>query len=358
MESFAPLISVVIRAHNAEATLGETLQSAAASTYDKIEIIVVDDGSTDATLTIAKQFARIDPRFEICRRSHGGPSAAFNTGFAHASGEYFASLDADDIWHPSKLQAQVDFARSRPDAGLIYTFARYIDGDSRLLRDAPPQLFPQYALCRGICESLIGVGSTALMKRSAVQEAGGCDESLSGYEDLLLQLAISSRHPIGFVPYYLVGYRVRPGSISSSASHMLNSWREARSRIRSAYPKVPETVHRWAHARRCLEFSEKFAWERSYGPSAKLLAEALANDPIRCSGLLAYRLNRHLRRRVRRPQPAAVRPSFASCEPELPLMLDPFDAGKEGRLVRTIDAVREKTLRRIDRELFPLDFQS
>src|SRR4051794_36334456 len=102
-----PLVSVVIPAWNVEATLGDTLESVARQTYPNIEIIIVDDGSTDATADIAEEYCRRAGNAKLVKQRNRGPAAARNRGIAEARAEWIALLDADDLWHPTKLQKQV-----------------------------------------------------------------------------------------------------------------------------------------------------------------------------------------------------------------------------------------------------------
>jgi len=311
--SSQPLVSVVIPAFNAAETLADTLRSALASTYERIEIIVVDDGSTDRTFDVARQFALAEPRIRLHRQRNEGLSAALNAGFQLATGDFIARLDADDIWHPTKLEKQIALARQMPHAAFIYTFARYIDSTGRVLGDGPEQRFPPRSLCRGLCESLVAGGSSALMRREAVEAAGFCDPALGAWEDLLMQLRISRRHGIAFVPEYLVGYRINRASMSADTSRMLSIWRSLRRQLKREFPEVSAKVHRWAHASRCAVFGEQFAWRGAYAKSVGVLAEAFAYDPIWTSRLLAFRIARKLTRAGRRNN--EKNPLFLSCDP-------------------------------------------
>ena len=94
-----PLVSILVPAYNAEATLTETLQSALASSYANVELILVDDGSTDATAAIAEGFARQDERVRVFRQQHRGVSGALNFGLRRIRGDFVARLDAVS-WGP------------------------------------------------------------------------------------------------------------------------------------------------------------------------------------------------------------------------------------------------------------------
>src|SRR5437868_3696326 len=130
----APLVSVLVPAYNAEATLAESLRSALASSYSNLEVVLVDDGSTDATIAVAEAFARDDGRVRLFRQPHGGVSAALNFGFDQIRGDLVARLDSDDLWHPTKLEKQVELMTADPAVGLTYTFVRYVDASGRVVR--------------------------------------------------------------------------------------------------------------------------------------------------------------------------------------------------------------------------------
>ena len=101
------LVSVIIPAFNAAEHIRQTLNSVLAQTYQAIEVIVVDDGSADATGAIVEEFVKKDARFQLVRQSNAGVGAARNTAIRKARGKYIAPLDADDFWFPEKLEKQV-----------------------------------------------------------------------------------------------------------------------------------------------------------------------------------------------------------------------------------------------------------
>src|SRR5689334_7043342 len=114
-------------AWNAGATIVEALRSVAAQTYRNLEIIIVDDGSADATAALAREFCASDARARIVNRSNGGPAAARNLGIAEARGEWIALIDADDVWHPSKVEKQVTVALAADERpGFVYCWYRKI----------------------------------------------------------------------------------------------------------------------------------------------------------------------------------------------------------------------------------------
>jgi glycosyltransferase involved in cell wall biosynthesis len=112
------LISCIVPVFNGERYLGETLDSILAQTYRPLEIIVVDDGSTDGTAAVA---ARYDQRIHYLRQPNAGEAKARHSGLSAARGEFIAFLDADDLWHPDKLTRQIFRLSERPDIDLCFT---------------------------------------------------------------------------------------------------------------------------------------------------------------------------------------------------------------------------------------------
>lgn len=346
-----PLVSVLVPALNAEKTLRRSLASALCGTYRNIELIVVDDGSADGTAVIAEELSQADSRVRLHRRRTGGVAAALNSALGLARGSYVARLDADDLWHPSKLEKQVALALRTPEAAFIYCFIRYIDKEDRVLHDGPPQRFPPSALARSFYESLVGGNSSALMKRSVVTALGGFDESLSSWEDMDLQLRIGAVHPIAFVPEYLVGYRVRPEALSQNACNMFSSWLRIRRKVRLHFRQIPRFVHRWAHGTRCAHFAESFAWKARYGTGAALLMRALANDPAWTLSLLRYRTARHIRWRIGGREDPLPGPPFLDCDPAEAILPEDWRREPEARALRELHDSRIRSLAELDEGL-------
>ena len=121
----ARLVSVVVPAYNAEATIDQTLQSVRSQSYPHLEVIVVDDGSTDGTRGIVLSHAAQDRRIRLVWEPNSGVAAARNHGIRVARGDLIAPVDADDLWSPEKVARQVDvFDREGHGVTLVYTLAQ------------------------------------------------------------------------------------------------------------------------------------------------------------------------------------------------------------------------------------------
>jgi len=134
----APLVTVVMPIRNEGAFLARSLGSVLAQDYpaDRVEVIVVDDGSTDATPQIAARYAAADDRVRVVHRPNGGQVAATNTALEHATGELIALLDADDVWARDKLRRSVAVLEARPEVGLVYGDMTVIDAERRVLQES------------------------------------------------------------------------------------------------------------------------------------------------------------------------------------------------------------------------------
>ena len=225
----APLVTAVVPAFNAERTIDETLRSVRAQTYRNLEILVVDDGSTDRTAARVEVHALADPRVRLIRQQNGGVAAARNRGIVEARADFIAPVDADDLWMPTKIEKQVAVMLSRgPECGLVYTWQTTIDEDGRVLEARRKWDAEGYVLPRMLFGNLVGSGSPALMRKQAIIEAGGYDASLrarraQGCEDFKLYLQISERYEFAVIKEFLTGYRLLRDAMSMDLLQMVQS---------------------------------------------------------------------------------------------------------------------------------------
>jgi len=222
------LVSVVIPAYNAAAFIERTLRSALRQTHSTLEVIVVDDGSTDSTVGLARATAEGDSRVRIISVPNGGVASARNIGISEAAGEFVAFLDADDLWHPTKIEHQLAALDQVEDAAGVYVLSRYIDVNDRVTSQNKPVLFSGYSFARHLYGKPVGNGSSLLVRRKCAVAVGGFESSwaargLGGCEDLDFELKLGAKYPITAVPLYLVGYRVSPGAMSSDKIRMAHA---------------------------------------------------------------------------------------------------------------------------------------
>lgn len=252
------LVSVIIPAYNAEAHIEAAVRSALAQTYLNIEVVVVDDGSTDRTPHIVERLGAQDRRLRAIRTENSGVAAARNAGVRATTGQFVAMLDADDVWHPEKLAKQLQVFRRRDEQlGLVYCYYREIDDAGIVLSTPPGEPYEGWVFPILILYNFAGSGSGALIRRSCIEEAGGFDPVLrarkaQGSEDTKLFLAIAARYKFGVVPEYLLGYRQSPTSMSSNVRQMRRSQRIVLSEVRNEHPELQRRLFRWANGENCL----------------------------------------------------------------------------------------------------------
>jgi len=158
----APLVTAIVPAYNAERYLADALDSVFAQGHSPLEVIVVDDGSTDATAAVAERWS---PSVEVRRQANGGTGAARNRGLAGARGDYVAFLDADDMWTEGKLAAQLERLAADPSLDLVFGHIRnFVSPDLSPAQAArlfcPPEPQPGYS------------AACMLARRSAFERVG------------------------------------------------------------------------------------------------------------------------------------------------------------------------------------------
>ena len=358
-----PLVTVVIPAFNAERFLERTLQSALGQTHEQLEVIVVDDGSTDATKSIAERFAQRDSRLKVFSVANGGVASARNLGLHEGKGEFVAFLDSDDLWHPTKLQHQID-ALTKPEGSntaASYTMMRIIDTNDRVIRNGSGVGYTGYIFARHLFSRPVGNGSSLLVRRETALLVGGFDPSwaarrIGGCEDLDFELKIAARYPIQAVRLFLVGYRAYPGNMSSDGLRVARSVLSTVESHIEAHPELPTWAVRKMRAS-TLEYAlHNIAGVRQWNLFASELARLVRLDFGRG---LRYATEFALRRAVSRVREQKRR-FVDSEEEERPFFYD-LDPGARvdpsGRLPRirdrklmeqlaAVDAVYAKGLRR------------
>lgn len=251
MTDIAPLVSVVIPAHNAAAHLVDCLASVRAQVGEfDLETIVVDDGSTDETAAIAGRH----PDVKCLTQPNCGPSAARNAGIAKARGEFIAFLDADDLWPPGKLAAQLKTLKQHDSAALAFGDCRQFDASGARPRTefeanglgtaawGAAGLVPD-AYERLLAENFITMGSVVL-RRAVLDEVGGFAEELRLVEDLELWLRIARHHPVAWCGRVCLLRRRHAANTSRDAEAMSLAYLDVLRRQDAAAPAA--TIRRLA----------------------------------------------------------------------------------------------------------------
>lgn len=324
MRTERPFVSVVIPAYNAARFIQRTLDSVLNQTHRDLEIIVVDDGSSDDTAERVEQAARQDARLRLVRQPNGGVSRARNTGIALSQGAFVAPLDADDLWHPTKIEKQLGlFARSSADTGVVYCYYSNIDEDDgiilprRIYHSPTGRVYPHLTI-----GNIVGNASAPLIRRSVLADIGGYDESFrDGCEDLDLYLMLAERTEYALVPEFLVGYRRSSDSMSMNIPKMERAVTQLTRKMLARHPDLPRQLLRWRDGNMYRYLALHARMGLNHRRSFVLAAKSVLSDPLLLSTWVVSRLQGSA------PTPegsdADRRPDYLSTDP-LPLATETF----------------------------------
>ena len=201
------LVSILVPVFNGENYLEETLDSLCRQTYPQIEIIVINDGSTDGSKAVVNHFLN-DHRVKYYEQPNGGVSSARNKGIIVSSGEYIALCDCDDVWNPYKAEKQVSFLNDHTDAGLVYSNFSIMNAEGRIIESNPIPSPAQGKCFRSLYLENTICASSAMWRRFINDNILMFDEEIHTTEDCDLWLRIASQSKIGYLDENLVHYRL------------------------------------------------------------------------------------------------------------------------------------------------------
>lgn len=255
----APTVSVVIPAFNAQAFIAETIDSILAQTYRDFEIIVVDDGSTDNTGELVRQFS---PPVRYIHTENSGPSHARNVGIRASQGRYVAFVDADDLWVPEKLETQIGFLESQPDMGFVFadmlmfrhdqvTLPSYFKSlkDPHVRAQIPDQSDFLADPTRLLLKCNVVPTGTVVVRKACLDQTDLFDERISNVEDLDLWIRLSLVCKFGCIPQVLKKKRDHQGNISKNRHKALEAALYMCKKLARDFPQFNE-VYRDDYLRR------------------------------------------------------------------------------------------------------------
>lgn len=233
-------VSVIVPVYNRRDIILETINSVLNQTYQKFEIIIIDDGSNDYTWKIIKKLKEDNIKY-IYQKHSGLPAKARNTGLKVATGEYIAFLDSDDVWLPTKLELQIKYLESNPEIDIVYSNAIIID-EHGIRKDL--LMDPNSAKSGGVFLELLKETFvpilTVLMRKGVFETIGIFNEDLSmrAAEDYEYWLRASLKFNFGYIDEPLALYRVHSQSASMTINRPLLRQKVLQSFINN--PDVPE----------------------------------------------------------------------------------------------------------------------
>lgn len=232
------LVTVVIPTHNRSSTIRSAIQSVLWQTYSDLEVIVVDDGSTDDTCTIVKSIQ--DARLRFLRLEHNkGANYARNVGWSQARGRWIAFQDSDDVWHPEKLSAQMRAIKQCPSSlGCFTAFLRTSsDRVTRLPRFKTIEL--KEPLRQRILSGNFVSTQTLLVSKSILEQLGGFDESLPRLQDWDLAIRIFQTGNLCYLDHPLVNAMDSVDSISRDPEKLVRAFHAITKKYRALYDRYP-----------------------------------------------------------------------------------------------------------------------
>jgi cellulose synthase/poly-beta-1,6-N-acetylglucosamine synthase-like glycosyltransferase len=244
------VVSVVIPARNAAASLDATLWSVRQQTFAHWEVVVVNDGSTDATAEVVQRHRREDARIRCVNGRSRGVSAARNLGVASSEGPVIAFLDADDLWLPGKLAAHVDFLGTQPEVGMAFDRIRFVDAQARPTPVLSTSRVHGLHSADLLYENPACTASTLVMRREAFEQIGGFDETLNHAEDLemMIRLRATTAWRLEGLSEVLTHYRASAQGASAGLQRMQDGWERVMGKVQQYAPELLRTHGRHARA--------------------------------------------------------------------------------------------------------------
>lgn len=247
--SIHPTVTVVLPAYNAAAWLGGAVESILNQSLRDMELLVMDDGSTDSTPQVLSSYA--DARLRVVRQANRGLVAVLNHGIELANGQYIARMDADDVAYPMRLAAQVEFLEAHPEVGICGTWFRVREAGKRVRRVRTPTHHEEIAAAL-FFRSAFG-HPTIMFRRSFLQDTGLRYSARAAHaEDFEMWVRARAYTRLANVARYLLEYRLHPNQTSAEHLHM-QSEAAAQIRLEQLHAMLPaaSVEEKRIHLRAC-----------------------------------------------------------------------------------------------------------
>src|SRR5665213_644959 len=282
-----PAISVLMPVYNCGRHLHPAIDSILNQTFGDFEFLCVDDGSTDESPAVLREYGARDPRIKILTKSNGGVTSALNAGLVVARGEFIARMDGDDVADHDRFALQIEYMRGHSECVAVGCHVINIDGDGIELQRSVPYVSHEEitgCLWNGNSSALPHYG--AFMRRSVLAGIGNYREEFRTAQDLDLFLRMSEVGKLANVPKYLMRYRVHESSVGSKRAG--EQARNAREILRQAYErrgmKLPKKLAKWTNilvATNRLKWGWKALEEGRYSEARSHAWNVLRRKPFR-----------------------------------------------------------------------------
>lgn len=270
-------VAAVVPVYNGAAFVEEAVRSVLEQTHPVERIVVVDDGSTDGTAEVLDRFG---DQIDVVRQHNSGVAIARNVGAARCDADLLAFLDADDVWHPTKMERQVDRFMEDPSLGLVHCGLIEIDETgAEVGRRADGQegwIAP--LLVRWEEVAMLGGGSGAVFRSDLFRELGGYDPALSTSADWDLFVRFAIAAPVGFVPDHLLSYRLHGSNMHANLALLERDMTYALDKTFRAHPALA-IEHRRARANLDFVLGAEHIKQGAWRPGLRHLARAIGRRP-------------------------------------------------------------------------------
>jgi glycosyltransferase involved in cell wall biosynthesis len=278
-----PTVSVILRSYNNSRFLSEAMESALCQSYGDIEIIAIDDFSTDNSRDIIYEYERMDKRIKgVYHKKNEGYVRGLNHGIALSTGDYVTFLDGDDIWELNKLEIQLACFERHPEHGIVYSDSLVIDEEGkptgrRFSDDYPKNMKVFGDISKSLCFRNFIHLSTVILRKECVDYAGLFEDDLGVVADWIYWLKLSRKYSFFFVSDVLARYRVHRGS-----SILVNTREFAVRRINgcnSVLSKFPE-IQRLIKSELFYSIAMEYRWLKDKDQARKYFVKAIMANPM------------------------------------------------------------------------------
>jgi len=270
-----PVVSIIIPAYNIAPYIRQAVESVLCQSVVDLEVIVVDDGSTDTTVKELENLG--DDRLHIVRQKHMGLADARNAGIKKACAPYIGFLDGDDLWKPNKVEQHIKFLERHPEIDLTFSLSVVMDEKGREIQWITKPFgflsFKDLFLENPVCN--------AVLRRKALERAGPFDPALAASEDVDMWLRVARLRPnnIYCIPELLSLYRRRPGQLTSDWRRMELAWQQICEKMRQLSPIEVQSLERQANFNRYRYFAILAYEEKRCSEFIRLLSIRIQHAP-------------------------------------------------------------------------------
>jgi glycosyltransferase involved in cell wall biosynthesis len=235
-----PMISVVIPAYNAARFLPEAIASVQQQTFSDWELLIINDGSTDDTVSVVRDYEQRDERIHLINQSNQGVSVARNQGVAYSQGQIIAFLDADDQWLPHKLQQHLEHFQSNSRLGVSFAQVEILDQAGEATGQVSTSRLTNLKPESFLSENPTSTTSNWVIRKEVFTQVGGFCPGMSYSEDLewLLRVSCTTDWQIAGINQVLTRYRTSSSGLSSNLYYMESGWNQLVDQARIYAPQL------------------------------------------------------------------------------------------------------------------------